>query len=191
MYIIAQVGWISLFASVCWWYYIVSCISCNLPWIQVAFVTVAYRIAGQTTKGSKIYKHIIYIFILRRRRVWSRNTFRESLHISFFCGGDPLCVLELRPENIHDMFAWVTHVTLPLLEWLVDLSPSLKEPVFSPKLQTLYHLSSPKGKYEHPLCLMYFLFMAGYRNLHTSGFFFLVICWSYLRTEISVTIHRQ
>ena len=42
-------------------------------------------------------------------------------------------------------------------------------------------------KYEHTSSPMYFLFMAGYQNLHTSIFFFLVI-WSYLQTEISVTL---
>ena len=49
---------------------------------------------------------------------------------------------------------------------------------FGPKLQTLYCLSSPIRKYEHPLCLTYFLFIAGYRNLHTfvfSGNFFYLI----------------
>ena len=43
--------------------------------------------------------------------VWSRNSVRESLHISLFCGGDPLCVLERWLENTHrgaDMFAWVS-----------------------------------------------------------------------------------
>ena len=59
---------------------------------------------------------------------------------------------------------------------------------FSPKLQTLYCLSTPLWKYEHTFLPTYFLFIAGYRNLHTSVFFFLVIYWSYLRTEISVTL---
>ena len=47
--------------------------------------------------------------------------------------------------------------------------------------------SSPMRKYGHPLTLTYFLFMAGYRNLHTSVIF-LVICWSYLQTEISIIL---
>ena len=48
--------------------------------------------------------------------VWSRNTVRESSHISFFRGGNPLCILEWRPENTHggaDRFAWVTSWSLP------------------------------------------------------------------------------
>ena len=40
-----------------------------------------------------------------------------------------------------------------------------------------------------PLHPHIFLFMAGYRNLNTFVFcFFLVICWSYLQTEISVIL---
>ena len=33
----------------------------------------------------------------------------------------------------------------------------------------IFSLSSPRRKHEHPLCFTYFLFMAGYRDLHTSG----------------------
>ena len=43
-------------------------------------------------------------------------------------------------------------------------------------------------KYEHATSPTYFLFMAGYRNFPTSAFIFSVICWSYLRTEISVNL---
>ena len=72
-------------------------------------------------KNSKIYKNVIYIFILRRWRVWSRIIVRESSHMSFFCGKDQLCVLERRPENTHDVFAWVTSGSLPSLECPADL----------------------------------------------------------------------
>ena len=140
------------------------------------------------------YINIKFIFLSFDSNVCeSRNTVRESLHISFFCGGEPLCVLEQWPENTHEELTG-------LLEWSAGLSLCLRgqrtSPLrlsdywisaFSPKLQTLYSLSSPNRKYEHPLCLMYFLFMAGYRNLHTSVFF-QVICWSYLQTEISDTL---
>ena len=113
--------------------------------------------------------------------VWSRNTVRDSSHISFFCGRDPFCEVVWQLENTHggaDRFAWLTSGPPPSLEWPVGLS-------FSPKLQTLYCLSSPMNT---PLCPRIFLFMAGYQNLHTSSFFFSVICWSYLRTEISVIL---
>ena len=105
--------------------------------------------------------------------MWSRNT--VSSHIPFFCGGDPLCVFARRPENAHGELTG-------LLEWLAGLP-------LSPKLQTLYCFPIPTRKYEHASSPTYFLFMAGYRNLHTSVFVFcLVNCWSYLRTEISITL---
>ena len=51
-----------------------------------------------------------------------------------------------------------------LLEWPAGLS-------FSLKFQTLYCLSTPTRKYEHASSPTYFMFMAGYQNLHTSVFF--------------------
>ena len=76
--------------------------------------------------------------------VCSNNTVRDRSHISFFCGGDPYCEVVQRPENTHDMFDWVTRRSLPSLERLADLSPSLEQPAdhstFSPTLQTLYCL---------------------------------------------------
>ena len=53
---------------------------------------------------------------------------KRDSHISFLYGGDPLCVLERRPENIYDMFDWVTLWSLPSLERLTDLSPSAERP---------------------------------------------------------------
>ena len=76
-------------------------------------------------------------------------------------------------------FAWETSRSLPFA-WVTNGSlPSVQN--YRP--YTVF--SSPMRKYEHPLCLTYFLFMAGYQGF--SGFFPL-ICWSYLRTEISVTL---
>ena len=125
---------------------------------------VVYWTARQTTKNSYLYKNIRYIFILRRRRFCVVGILSESSHISFFCGGEPFCEVVRRPENTHGG------------SWQVCLSDQ-RVFAFSPKLQTLYCLSSPT----------YFLFMAGYRNLLTSVFFS-IICWSYLRTEISVIL---
>ena len=122
--------------------------------------------------------------------VWSRNTVRESLHISFFCGRDPFWEVAWWLENTHggaDRSAWVISRSLPSLEREVDLSLCLGDQqisAFSPKLQTLYCLSSPMNM---PLRPCIFLFMAGYQNLHTS-IFFPVICWSYLQMEISVIL---
>ena len=124
--------------------------------------------------------------------VCHRNTVRESSHISFFCGRDPFCEVVQQPENIHkeltDLLERPTGLCLRLRDqrtsplclsnhWISDISQ---------KLQTLYSLSSLKRKYEHFLCLTYFL-LAGYWNLHTSGGPPPVIRWSYLWIEISVT----
>ena len=52
----------------------------------------------------------------------NRNTVRESLHICFFCGGDPFGEAVQRPENIHEELTG-------LLEWPADFSPSLERPL--------------------------------------------------------------
>ena len=106
--------------------------------------------------------------------MWSRNTIRESSHISFFCGKDPLCVLEWWPENIHDMFARVTSRSLPSLERPEDLS-------FSPKLQTLYCLF--KSHVQVWTFSSLHIFFCLWLVIRTY-----IIRWSYLWTETSVTL---
>ena len=121
----------------------------------------------------------------------SRNTVSESLHTSFFCDRDPFCKVVRRPENTHGMFAWVTRWSLPSLKGLENLSPSLERPAdfcLQSKIRELiFSFQVPCGSMKILHASRIFLFMAGYRNLHTSGFF-PVICWSYLQTEISVTL---
>ena len=76
----------------------------------------------------------------------SRNTVRESSHISFFCSGDPFCEVVRRLENTHEELTG-------LLEWPAGLSFRLRDqrtaPIsssdhwistFSPNLKTLYCL---------------------------------------------------
>ena len=109
----------------------------------------------------------------------NKSTVRESSHISFFSGGAPFCEVVRRPENTHEE---LTRLSLRLSDhWI---SP------FSPKLLILYRLfKSHTEVWTSSLPHVFFLFMAGDRNLHTSGFFFfLIICWSYLGTEISVIL---
>ena len=103
----------------------------------------------------------------------SRNTVRESSHISFFCGRDPLCVLERRPENIHggaDRFAWVTSGSLP-------------------QSKTTDLILSFNSHTEIWTCLFTHIFSVYDWLLELTYFhFFPEIWWSYLWTEISVTL---
>ena len=134
---------------------------------------VAYWTVGQTR--SRTYKkYNLYFYSSTATFVWIRNTVRESSHISSFCGS----------RRTH------TEELTGLLEWPADFPFRLSDQwisAFNPKLQMLYCFSSPMRKYKHPLCLTYFLFVVSFRNLHIS-FFFPVICWSSMRTEISVIL---
>ena len=96
--------------------------------------------------------------------VWIRNTVRIYL------------------SSVAGRFVWIRATAgehTGLLGWPADLS-------LSPKLQTLYCLSTLIQEYEHASSPTSFLFMVGCQNIHT--YFFSVICWSYLRTEISLTL---
>ena len=120
--------------------------------------------------------------------VW-RNTVSESSHISFFCGGDPFCEVVRRPENRHEELTG-------LLEWPTGLFPFASENnrplpfawVTSGSLPSVKNyrpyivFSGPMRKYEHPLRLTWL------SELTYFCFFFPVIFWSYLQTELSVTL---
>ena len=123
----------------------------------------------------------------------TRNTVIESSHISFFCGGDPfLWSSATAGEHTRgaDRSTWATSGSLPSLERPADLSPSFDRPldlylqskitdlIFSLKSQTEIWTSSSPHVF---LCL--WLVIRTYILP-----FFLLICWSYLRTEISVTL---
>ena len=105
-------------------------------------------------KQYNLYSHSSTVTFL-----WRRNTVRESSHIFFFCGGDPFCEVVRLPQNTHggaDRFVWVTKGPPPSV---LNYRPYI---IFS----------SPMQKYELASSPTYFLFMAGYRNLHTTGVFF-------------------
>ena len=95
--------------------------------------------------------------------MWSRDTVRETSHISFVCGGDPFCEI-VRPADL-------SCGSLPSVQ------------IYRPYI----FFSSPMWKYEHPLRLPYFS-VYGWLSELTYFRFFTVICWSYLRTEISVPL---
>ena len=140
---------------------------------------------------------MIYIFILRRRRfcVVGIQSERVRTYLSYVAGTF-LWSNATAGEHTReaDRSAWVTSGSLPSLDRPADLSPlclsDQRISAFSPKLPTLYCLfkspaevctsSSPNvffclwlviGTYILPFC-----------------FVFPVICWSYMWTEISVTL---
>ena len=64
----------------------------------------ARRMSYRLTNNERllgIYKYNLYFYSSTATFVWSKNTVRESSHTSFFCGGDPFCEVERRPENTH------------------------------------------------------------------------------------------
>ena len=78
-------------------------------------------------------------------------------------------------------FAWETTGSLPFA-WATSGSlPSVQ--IYRP--YTIF--SSPMWRYEHPLRLTYFFCLWLVIGTYILPFF-PVICWSYLRTEISVTL---
>ena len=126
--------------------------------------------------------------------VWSRNTVRESLHISFFCGGDPFCEVVQQPENTHreadSLLEWP--VDLSYLAWATSRSPLLTW-VSSGFLLSVQNYR-PYIVFQVPCKNMNILFTSRIfclslviGTLHTSCFF-PEICWFYLQTEISVIL---
>ena len=107
----------------------------------------------------------------------TENTHGGADRSAWVTSGSPL---RLRDQQ-NSSFAWETSGSPPFA-WATSGSlPSVLN--YRPYIV----FSSPMQKYEHPLRFTFFLFMASYWDLHTLVFF-PVICWSYLRTEISVTL---
>ena len=96
------------------WKYV--CFACVILLFYLLLLRISNicRISYRWTNNEEhvdVYKYDLYFYSSTVTFVWSRNTVRESSYISFFCGGDPLCELEQRPENTHgaaNRFAWVT-----------------------------------------------------------------------------------
>ena len=106
--------------------------------------------------------------------MWSRNTVRESSHISFFCGRHTLRVLERRPQNTHweaDRFLEITSGS-PSQSKIKDLILS-----FNSHVVIWTHLFA------------HVIYVYGWLSELTYSRFSPVICWSYLRTEISVILY--
>ena len=125
--------------------------------------------------------------------MWSRNTVRESSHIYFFCGRDPFCEVVRRSDNTHEELTGLLELPGCLFLRLKD---QLTSPIrlsdhwisaFCSKLRTLYCLFKSHADIWKSSSPIYFSVYGWLWEL-TSFHFFPVICWFYLRTEISVTL---
>ena len=93
-------------------------------------------------------------------------------------GSWQVCLSDQRVSH----FAWETRGSL-LLAWETSrYLPSVQN--YRPYIV----FSSPMRKYEHPLRPTYFSVYGWLSELTYFRVFFSLICWSYLRTEISVTL---
>ena len=123
----------------------------------------------------------------------SRNTVRESSHLSFFSAEDPFCDVVRRPENTPEELTG-------LLEWPPGLSLRLRDQRTSPLriatrgslcLQSkitdlIFSLKSQAEIWTSSLPHVFSVY--GWLSELTYFRFFPVICWSYLRAEIPVTL---
>ena len=122
----------------------------------------------------------------------SWSTVWESSYIPLFCGRDTFHEVVRRPENTHEELTG-------LVEWPARLSLHLRDQRIS-LFRIATSRSLPQSKFTD--LILSFLVPCGSMNiLFTHVFFcswlvigtyilpgfFPVICWSYLRTEISVT----
>ena len=115
---------------------------------------------------------------------------REFEHIFLLWRGPFVCIRATAGEHTShvylsdpqvSLFAWTTSGSLPFAWESCRSLPSVQ--IYRPYIV----FSSPMRKHEHPLHLTYFSVYGWLSELIYFGFF-PVICWSYLRTEISVTL---
>ena len=113
----------------------------------------------------------------------SRNTVRESWHISFFCGGDPF-LWSRATAGEHTRGSRQVYLsdqrTPPSLEWPACLC-------LLSKITDLIYLFKFHAEIRISFSPTYFSVYGWLSELTYFGFF-LIICWSCLRTEISVTL---
>ena len=114
----------------------------------------------------------------------SRNTVRESSHISFFYGMDLFCEVVRRPENTHgeaDRSAWVTSGSPPFAWAPNGFLPSVQN--YRPYIVSQVPCRNMNILFASRLFCLW-LVIGTYILLGV----FPVICWSYLQTEISVIL---
>ena len=148
-------------------------------------LAVAYCTAGQTTKNSLIYKNIIYIFYSSTVTiVCRRNTESKSSHISFCAFLGPfLWSSATAGEHTRgaDRSACVISGSPPSLERPAGLCLQSKI------TDLILSFQVPWGSMNILFAYVYFCLWLVIRT-YILPFFFSVICWSYLRTEISVIL---
>ena len=145
-----------------------------------------YHVWSIFMKGVREHSHGIKAAIVRvmsdlnkKQLIRAYNRFWPRIEVSHFVAGQRKKDSFERPV---DLSASLERPADPSLRWS-DQGMS----AFSPKWQTLYCLFKSHADIWISSSPKYFLFVYGcYRNLHTFVFF-LVICWSYLQTEISAT----
>ena len=121
-------------------------------------------------KTCRYIKYNLYFYSSTATFMWSRNTAWETSYISFFCGRDPFCEVVRRSENTHggaDRSAWVTSGSLPSVQ---NYRPYI---VFQLPWTRLF---------AHVFFCLWLVIVTYILP------FFRVICWSYLRTDISVIL---
>ena len=113
-----------------------------------------------------------------------RNTVRESLHIFLLWRGPFLwsCAAAGEHTGGADRSAWTTNGSLPSLERPADLSPSFERP------QTLYCLFKSHAEVWTSSSPHVFFCLWLVVGTYILPVFFPAFCWSYLRTEIFVTL---
>ena len=126
--------------------------------------------------------------------VCSRNTVRASSHISFFRGGDRFCEVVLRPENtpgkLTGLPEWPAGLSLRLRNQRIPPT-SLEQPedlLFQSKISDLILPLYSHAEIWISSSPTYFSVYVWLSQFTYSWVFFPVICWSYLWTEISVTL---
>ena len=139
-------------------------------------------------------KYNLYFYSSTVTIVCSRNRFRERSHISFFCGWDPFpwsSATAIEHTQGVDISISVTSGSLLSLERSVDLPLCLIYQLitaFSPKLQTLHCLLKYHAEEWTSSLLHVFSVFGWFSELTYFRFCFLVICWSYLWTDISFSL---
>ena len=136
---------------------------------------VIYYTAGQITKNSYIYKNIIYIlFFDGDVCVKKEYSQREFAHIFLLWWGPFWWSIAMAGKHMRG-------------SWQV-CSSDRQVSAFSPKLQTLYCLLKSHTEIWTRLFTHIFSVYGWLLGLTYIWVFFPIICWSYLWTEISVTL---